>query len=245
MKINFFLPIKNEGKILEKNTLKLLNYCLAQNYNFAWEIIIAINGSTDNSLIISKKLTKKFKDKINYINYKKPGRGSAIKNSWLNSDADIVLYMDIDMAVSLDNINNLLNPIIKNKTDLAIGSRLLPDSKIKRSFIREFVSRNCNFFYRLFIGHKISDTQCGFKAIKKNVFYEISPYINDNNWFFDTEVIAFTQFLGYKIKEVPVNWEENRYDKRKSKVNLIKDSFIHFINLINLRWRIKKLLKKI
>jgi selenophosphate synthetase-related protein len=114
----------------------------------------------------------------------------------------------------------------------------LPDSKINRSFIRELSSQSYNFLSKIILGHNFSDLQCGFKAIKVDVFNKIAPYIKDNKWFFDTELIFFTNYFGYKIKEMPVDWQENRYDKRKTKVNLIKDSFKFIINLIKLKIKI-------
>lgn len=240
MKIDLCLPVYNEEKILANNVLKLLNYCQAQNFNFNWEIVIVINGSSDKSYQIAKELSKSYPLKIKTKNITEPGRGNALKTYWLQSSADIVSYMDADLAVSLDNISDLVTPLINNDCDCVIGSRLLPQSKIKRTFIREVFSRGCNLFYRIITGYKISDTQCGFKAIKKEVFKKISPYIKNKKWFFDTEIITYTLFRGYKLKEIPVEWEENRFNKRKSKVNLIKDSFLYFRNLLTLKYRMLK-----
>lgn len=240
MLIEFCLPVYNEEKILEKNIVKLLKYCQAKNFDFDWRIVIINNGSTDNSSNVCHKLIEKY-DKIGYSRITNPGRGMALKEYWLLSKADIVAYMDIDIAVSLENISDLINPLASSEADLVIGSRLMRGSSIERSFIREVVSRGCNIFYRLIMGHRISDTQCGFKAMKTGIFRKISGNIRDAKWFFDTEIIFFTHFFGYKIKEIPVNWEENRYDERKSKVSLMKDSIIHFNNLLKLKKRVKKM----
>ena len=133
-----------------------------------------------------------------------------------------------------DSINNQ----IKNKADLTIGSRLLPESKIERSFIRELSSQSYNFLSRVILNHNFSDLQCGFKAIKNKTFKKISPHIKGDKWFFDTELVAFTNYFKFRVKEIPVNWSENRYDERKSKVNLLKDSIKFFINLIKLKIRV-------
>jgi len=239
MLIDFCLPIYNEEKILEKSILTLLNYLKNQNYNFLWQIIIVINGSSDKSRLISKSLSEKY-PLIKYVEYAQAGRGNALKEYWLQSRADIVLYMDIDLAVSLDDITKLLTPIINNKADLAIGSRLMPESKIKRSFIRELSSQSYNFLSRIILSHHFSDMQCGFKAIKTEAFEIISPNIKSHKWFFDTELISFAKKFGYNIIEVPVDWSENRYDKRKSKVNLFFDSLKFLVNLIKLKFRLIK-----
>jgi glycosyltransferase involved in cell wall biosynthesis len=238
MLIEFCLPVYNEEKILEKNVLTLLNYCLAQPYDFDWRIVVVINGSSDNSLAISGRLKKEHTERINFINIPEPGRGQALKKYWLQSQADILTYMDIDLAVSLDSILSLVQPIIDNQADLMIGSRLMPDSKISRSFIRELSSQSYNFLSRVILGHNFSDMQCGFKAIKSDAFKKIAPLINDAKWFFDTELIIFTKKLGFRVKEIPVDWSENRYDTRKSKVHMFRDSFKFFCDLIRLRIRL-------
>lgn len=237
MFIEFCLPVYNEEKILKNNVLKLLNYCNNQNFGFDWQIIIINNGSTDNSEKICQELSDKY-EKIKLENIKQSGKGRALKTYWQKSKADIIVYMDVDLAVALDNILDLISPIIKENYDLVIGSRLLPDSKIKRSFIRELSSRSYNWLSRIILNHAFSDLLCGFKAIKTDVLKKITPYIKNNKWFFDTELIVFADYFGYRIKEIPVDWHENRYDERKSKVNVLRDGLKFLVNLIVLRVRI-------
>ncbi len=240
MVVEFCLPVYNEEQILRSSVLMLLNYCKNQNFGFNWQIVIIVNGSSDATLNISKELSQEYHKHIKYINIKKAGRGQALKKYWLLSRADIVSYMDIDLAVSLDNIQGLISPILKNRSDLVIGSRLLPDSNIQRSFLRELSSQGYNFLSRLILGHKFSDLQCGFKAIKLSKFKAIASYITSDQWFFDTELVIWAKYSNFKIKEIPVNWEENRYNKRKSKVNIAKDSAKFLINLIKLKKRLKQ-----
>lgn len=240
MLIEFCLPVYNEERILKNNILKLLEYCQAQNYNFDWKIVIIVNGSSDQSLPISEELSKIYANKIKTINIKQSGKGRAIKSYGLKSKADIFVYMDVDLAVSLDNISQLINPIINNKADLVIGSRLLPDSKIKRSFIRELSSQTYNFCSRMILKHRFSDLQCGFKAARIDVCKKVIPHIKDDNWFFDTELVFFAHYFKFLIKEIPVDWSENRYEQRKSKVNLFRDGIKFILNLLKLKVRIRQ-----
>ena len=244
MKVEICLPIYNEEKILEKNVNTLINYCLEKNFGFDWKIVIVINGSKDGSLKISQSLKEKFPALIDYVNFEDPGRGQALKKYWGKSEADIVTYMDIDLAVSLNHLDDLIWQIIEDQTDLTIGSRLLPESKIKRSFIRELSSQTYNFLSRVILGHNFSDMQCGFKAIRKKSLEKIIEHLQEQKWFFDTELILFAKQNGLRIKELPVDWSENRYDERKSKVNLLKDSLKFFYNLIRLKGRLIKTKKR-
>ncbi len=238
--IDFCLPVYNEEKILRPNALKLWQWCQENNLPFSWQITIVVNGSTDQSFNIARALAEKYQQ-IKAVNIAAPGRGQALKKYWLTSQADILAYMDIDLAVSLDNISALIQPILQGKADLVIGSRLLPESKIERSTVRELSSQGYNFLSRLILGHRFSDLQCGFKAVRADTFQKISSLTKDEKWFFDTELIMFAHWSGAKVREIPVDWSENRYDQRQSKVKVIKDSFKFFINLLKLKIKLRKL----
>lgn len=238
MKVDLCLPVYNEAKILEANAKKLLEYCLTAGFPFEWRVVLVINGSSDESLLIAKKVRSELPGLVEVVEFKEKGRGFAIKKYWLDSPADIVAYMDTDLAVSLTHIKKLISSIADEGFDLAIGSRLLPESKIERSFGREMVSQSYIFLSRLILNHRFSDLQCGFKAVKRESFLKVAPYIKGKNWFFDTELIVFSKHCGLRVKEVPVEWEENRYDQRRSKVNVLRDSFGFLMEILVLRLRI-------
>lgn len=239
MLIHFAIPIYNEKQLLKKNALKLLNFLNQENYKFDWQIILIINGSSDGSEKIAQNLERKYY-KINYFIIKEKGKGNAIKKALEKSMADVFIYMDIDLAVSLKNINNLISEI-KKGSDIVIGSRLLKNSKVKRSFFGNLRSKSYIFLSKIVFRHDISDLQCGFKAIKKDAWKKIRPFIKDKKWFFDTELLIFAQIFNLKITEIPVDWSENRYEKRISKVRVIRDSLDFIKKLKTLKKRIKKL----
>ncbi|MCX6796072.1 MAG: glycosyltransferase [Candidatus Falkowbacteria bacterium] len=243
MLVEFSIPVYNEAKILKKNVLTLFDYLDKKNLPYAWQIMIVANGTTDDSIFYCTELAQQFLGKINFVDIKKAGKGQALKQSWMASAADIILFMDIDLAVSLADIEKLVSPLIAGQADLAIGSRLMSESKIERSFIRELSSQTYNFLSRIILRHNFSDMQCGFKAIKIEAFKKVAPFLQDPKWFFDTELIIFTNALGYRVKEIPVDWSENRYDERKSKVHFLRDGLKFSWNLIKLKNKILKLKK--
>lgn len=244
MKVLICLPIRNEEKILATNVKILWDYFSKEKFIFKWEIVLTINGSNDNSSIIAQSLAEKFEKKIKVLELTKKGKGRAVKHCFDRyNNRDILVYMDVDLAVSLDNLPALLSPIIENHADLTLGSRLLKNSQVKRSFNRSFVSRLYNFLSRKLLKHKLSDLQCGFKAIKAEKYKIIRPYLKDNYWFFDTEWIAFANYFNFKIKEIPVNWRDNRYQKRKSGVKILSDGWQFFKSLYKLRIRLKRVKK--
>jgi len=238
MTIDICLPVFNEEDIIATNVNRLFDYCHNQNFDFDWQIVIINNGSTDKTKGISLQLLS---DKIKYFEVKQVGRGHALKKYWLHSNRDILVYMDIDMAVSFDHIIGLICPIISGEADFVIGSRRLADSKYQRSFFRDIVSKIYIFLLHKILRCNYSDLQCGFKAIKNDKFRKLSPYLEDGSWFFDTElIIIFSIFYG-QVKEVAVDWKENRYKNRKSKVSVLRDSLSSFINILKLRKRIESL----
>ncbi|MFZ4648461.1 MAG: glycosyltransferase [Patescibacteria group bacterium] len=239
MKIEFCLPVYNESQIIQKNLAELLKYCKNQDFPFDWQIVLIVNGSNREFEELAKRIADSSDQKIKTVIYQKDGKGRAIKKYASESSAEILVYMDSDLAVSLENLPMLINPIIRGKADLVIGSRMLPTSKRKRSWPREASSRIYVLLSQLILRHRFSDMQCGFKAIKLGLFIKLIPSIHDNYWFFDTELIYFAKKSKATILEIPVDWSENRYQLRKSKISIIKHGLIFVLRLIQLRLRRK------
>lgn len=205
--VNIAIPVFNEKKELKNNTLKLYEF-LKKNADFKWEITIADNASTDNSPVIGMNLAKKYKE-INYLRLDKKGRGRAVIKAWNNSQANILAYMDIDLSTDIKHLPNLVKAL-QNGADLAVGSRLLKQSRVeKRSYKREFISRIYNILIKLLFQTKFSDAQCGFKAITKKAARQILPEIKDKGWFMDSELLIIAEKSGFNLYEEPVLWIDN------------------------------------
>ncbi|MDQ1246514.1 MAG: hypothetical protein QG597_882, partial [Actinomycetota bacterium] len=137
------------------------------------------------------------------------GRGRALRHVWATSDADVVAYMDVDLATDLDALLPLVAPLVSGHSDIAIGTRLARGSHVARGPKREFVSRTYNAMLRAFLGVKFSDAQCGFKAVRTDRVRELLPLIADEEWFFDTELLVVAERAGLRIHEVPVDWTDD------------------------------------
>ncbi len=241
MLVDFCLPTKNEALILENILAQLISYCDRSDFDFSWRIVVIINGSNDSSADIAQEFKQRFPDKVDFIEVAEPGRGRALKRYWSSSSADIFSYMDCDLAVSLDNLIDLIKPLANNEADLAIGSRLSAGAAIKRSLFREIVSQSYNLLSRLMLGHKLADLQCGFKAVRRETFLALKPYLADDYWFFDTELAILAMRSGFRLREVPVDWQENRYQRRPSTVKVFSDSLTFMKNLAAFRRRLRKI----
>jgi glycosyltransferase involved in cell wall biosynthesis len=243
MKIDFCLPIKNEESIVADNIKQLISYLNSLNLDFPWQITGVINGSDDDSYQIFKRIADKYPAKVRCLSILEAGKGRAIKAAWKSSSADILIFMDIDLSVSLFSLPDLFLPLINNQADLVIGSRFLPASKTKRSWQRSLISRFYVFLSRFILSHEQSDLQCGFKAIRKDLFEKIEKYLRDDYWFLDTELLIFAHLLQARVKEIPVDWEEKRQKGRKGNIRIFKDSCGFIFNLIKLQRFLKKVKK--
>ncbi|MCH8345988.1 MAG: glycosyltransferase family 2 protein, partial [Chloroflexi bacterium] len=122
---------------------------------------------------------------------------------------DVVSYMDVDLSTGLEAFPALIAAIAEGEYDIAIGSRLMPGARVKRSLKRRVLTTGYNLLIKAMFLTRFSDAQCGFKAVSRRAAQRVLPLIEDNNWFFDTELLILAEKLGYRVKDVPVSWEED------------------------------------
>lgn len=214
--IDIVVPVLNEEKILQKSITTLDEY-MAKHLPYRYQITIADNGSQDKTLEIAKRLAEKYQS-VRVVSLAERGRGRALKRVWQSSPADILTYMDVDLSTSLDDFLTMIQPLVAGEAGVAIGSRLMKDSRTSRGLKREFISRCYNSIIKWTSCTKFSDAQCGFKAIRRDVAAKFLPKIKDNEWFFDTELLIKTERAGVPIYEQPVTWIEDT----DSRVKIVK-----------------------
>ncbi|OQX85256.1 MAG: hypothetical protein B6D55_07655 [Candidatus Omnitrophica bacterium 4484_70.2] len=219
MKLEIVLPVYNEEEILEKNVIRVKNFL--KKHNFRFTISIVDNGSTDNTYKIAKNLADK-NNNVFAFKLKKKGRGRALKFRVTSSSCAILGYMDIDLSADLYDFLMLYKEI-QNGYDIVIGSRLLPASSVRRSILRELLSRVYNKMVRRILSLPFFDYQCGFKLFRRENIAPLIPLIKNNNWFFDTELIFYAYRKNLKIREIPIRWKERKYGKVKLFPTIIGD----------------------
>jgi len=193
--VEIVIPIYNEERELEENINKLHSFLNKKLTDYLWRVTIADNASNDNSLTIAKKLSRE-KKQVSFIHLDQKGRGRAVKKAWRKSRADFLVYMDVDLSTDLNSLLPLILSL-RQGYDIAIGSRLLSQSKvINRPLKREVMSRVYNILIKLFFRVKVSDAQCGFKAVNRAVVADLLPHIKDNAWFFDSELLITAEKSG-------------------------------------------------
>lgn len=208
--VDIAIPVYNEEASLEKNIEKLLSHIEKKDLKrYETRLIIVNNASTDATNEIAKTLAHRHKN-IEVINLPHKGRGRAIRACWLKSTADVLAYMDVDLSADLRFLKSLLNAVAYEGADIAIGSRLAKGAKVSgRTALREIMSRGYNLLTRLLFCASFKDAQCGFKAISKPAFTRLEPLIQNQNWFFDSELLIVADKSGMRVAEIPIIWKDD------------------------------------
>jgi glycosyltransferase involved in cell wall biosynthesis len=204
--VEIVIPVYNEVATLEHNVAALRAY-LQTYVPYRCRITIANNASTDGTRIVAERLAAE--SGVHALHLDEKGRGRALKAAWLASDADVVAYMDVDLSTNLESFLPLIAPLVAGHSDVAIGSRLMRGAVVKRQWKREALSRAYNLLIRALFWHGFSDAQCGFKALTRAAAQTLLPAVEDDNWFFDTELLLLAEARGYRMHEVPVEWVED------------------------------------
>jgi len=206
--VSIVIPVYNEEAELAKSIQTLVSYFSTHLSDFRWIVTIADNASTDSTYALATKLAKE-NPKIYAIHLDQKGRGRAVKYVWSRGEYDYLVYMDVDLSTDLKHIPPILHALQRGY-DIAIGSRNLRGSQIYgRNLIRTITSKGYILLIKLLFWVHFSDAQCGFKAITKRVKDTLLPSIQDNEWFFDSELLIVGEKEGYRIYEEPVTWIDN------------------------------------
>jgi glycosyltransferase involved in cell wall biosynthesis len=185
------VPVFNEEKTLEGSIRRLHGY-LRATFPFSWRVVIADNASTDGTLAVARRLSYELPG-IEVLHLAEKGRGRALRAVWSEGQAPVRAYMDVDLSTDLAALLPLVAPLLSGHSDLAIGSRLARGASVTRSRRRELISRAYNRLLRLALRARFSDAQCGFKAIRADVLTTLLPLVEDEEWFFDTELLVLAQ----------------------------------------------------
>ena len=230
--LEIVLPVLNEERSLRASTTRLHEFLAANLTGYEWRILIADNGSTDSTPDVAAGLTRDY-ERVGYLRLEQRGRGRALKRAWLESGADILAYMDIDLSTELEATVKLVESIASGEYDLAIGSRLKRGAVVMgRSPLREFISRGYSLLFRTMFFTGFRDAQCGFKAISRQAGRELLPLVQDTTWFFDTELLLLAENNGYAIDEIPVRWT----DDPDSRVRIVRTAWGDLKGLLRLRF---------
>jgi putative flippase GtrA len=229
-RVDIVVPVYNEQAVLEDSIRRLHAYCSAELAH-DWRIVIADNASTDATLRVARELAAML-ERTTVLHLERKGRGRALRTAWSASDADVLCYMDVDLSTDLRALPPLISALASGHSEVAIGTRLAPGSRVVRGRKRELISRSYNRLLRVTLRARFSDAQCGFKAIRADAARRLLPQIADQGWFFDTELLVCAQRHGMRIHEVAVDW----IDDPDSRVDILSTALGDLRGVVRMRF---------
>ena len=173
------------------------------------------------------------------VSDRRGGKGAAITRGFNKLKSDILVFVDADGSIPAKSVKRVCDSVIKLDADLAVGSRRHPDSNIKfhQSNVRKLLGDGFSVLSRVLLDAKLHDYQCGVKAINRKVWEEVRRDIEKKGFSWDIELISIVSMRGYKIKEIPIEWD----DQPGSTVKIIPTVLELFNALFTVRRKIKKL----
>ena len=205
--LEIVIPVYNEAQQLAASVTALRTF-LDTKFPLTTVVTVVDNASTDDTWTIASGLAASLPG-VQTLHLEQKGRGRALRAAWTASQSPVVAYMDVDLATGLDALLPLVAPLLSGHSDVAIGTRLASGAKVVRGARREIISRTYNLLLKFALGNSSSDAQCGFKALRREAIEAVLPLVDDESWFFDTEVLITAQRLGLRIYEVPVDWVDD------------------------------------
>ena len=229
--IDLVIPTYNEERVLRDSVVRTLAF-LDGHPEHAWRVVIADNGSRDRTPAIARELEAEHPGRVVALDVLARGRGIALRVAWLTSPAEVCAYMDADLSTDLAHLPELVDPVAADEADVTLGTRLHPGAARTRSRFRELTSRGYILLLRHLGGLRVSDAQCGFKALRREAVRALVPLVRDDGWFFDSELLLVAQESGYRLREVPVRWVEDR----DSRVQVLRTAWRDLRGI----WRVRR-----
>ncbi|MBU2637809.1 MAG: glycosyltransferase [Nanoarchaeota archaeon] len=239
--VSIVIPVYNAAKVLE-DCVRLVTAEIKPSIK-DYEIIIAEDASMDGSTEIATKLAKEDAHIVHIHSDKKQGRGKALTNAFSAARGNIVMYIDADLDISPKYIP-LFIEYLKSEYDIVFASKRHPEANAKSPILRKILSISYNRLVRLLFKSKVYCHQGGMKGFKRKAILKILPYVQNNKWFWDTEVLVIAQWMGCQLKEIPVTCD---YGFKGTTVSSFKDAYGMFVEAIQFKKReseIKKQLTK-
>ncbi|WP_440007491.1 flippase-like domain-containing protein [Halomicrococcus sp. SG-WS-1] len=221
VEVSVVLPAYNEEATIEntvETTLDTLESFLPSN---SFEVIVAEDGCDDRTPDIADRMAAEDSRVRHFHSDERLGRGGALNRAFEAANGETLVYFDTDLATDMRHLEELVESVRSGEYDVATGSRWMPGDEADRPAKRDFASRGFNGLTRLFLGSGLRDHQCGFKAFDRAALFDLLENVEDEHWFWDTEVLVRAQRRGYRVKEFAVDWTP----KGDTKVDLVRDVF--------------------
>lgn len=231
MTYSIVIPAYNESSRLRPTLDTLLRYVHDQQWDV--EILVVNDGSSDDTAQVVREYGKIHPEILLLENPGNRGKGFSVRNGMLHARGDICLFTDADLSSPIEEAQKLL-AAINAGADLAIGSRWLKAElqTERQPLYRQAFGRIFNLVLRVVLGMRFVDTQCGFKAFRREAVQRIFPLQKIERWGFDPEILYLARRAELKVAEVPVVWAHSE----GTRLSPVKDGIRMFGEVLRIRW---------
>ena len=231
--LSIVIPAYNEERRLPDSLDQIDAFVKAQDYGV--EVIVVDNNSSDRTPDVARSVAAE-RPYVRLLHEPVQGKGAAVKTGMLDARGEYLFICDADLSMPIEEVSKFVPPAL-NGHDVAIASREAPGARrYDEPEYRHVMGRVFNFIVRVLALPKIQDSQCGFKAFRREIAHEVFPLQTIDGWGFDVEVLFIARSRGYKLIEVPINW----YYRANSRIHPIRDAINIFIEVLRVRingWR--------
>lgn len=231
--LSIVIPAYNEESRIRGTLTETFDYLDKQSYES--EVIVVNDGSRDRTVEVVREFERHVGDRLRLLeNPGNRGKGYSVQNGMLRAKGEIALFYDADLATPTSEIVKVVEPIAENRYDVVFGSRALDRSLIgiRQSSIREAVGRVGNLIQFALTGLTFKDTQCGFKAFRREAAQSVFRLQRIEGFGFDPEILFIAKKLGWRLLETPVRWNH----VEGSKVNPISSPIKVLLEVSTIRW---------
>jgi glycosyltransferase involved in cell wall biosynthesis len=228
---SFVVPAYNESSRIRPTLDKILRYAAEQKWDA--EILVVDDGSHDDTADVIRDYARAHSQIRLVQNPGNRGKGFSVRNGMVHARGDICLFTDADLSSPISEAQKLF-AAIGDGADVAIGSRWLrAELQTERQpLYRQAFGRIFNLVLRLFLGLHFKDTQCGFKAFRREAAQRIFPLQKIERWGFDPEILYIARRLGFEVAEVPVVWAHSE----GTRLHPFRDGVRMFVDVLHIRW---------
>ncbi len=237
--LSIVIPAYNEQNRIGRTLDEILRFLKTQNYHA--EVIVVDDGSTDETALRVAERTGQYHDHGHQlrvlVNNPNRGKGYSVKRGLTDATGEILLFTDADLSSPITEAPKLVDPIAEGRADVTFGSRALNPELIgvHQPRMRELGGTVFNLCMRTITGLRFKDTQCGFKAFRREAALPVFPLQRIERFGFDPEVLYIAKKQGNRLLEVPVVWDHCEGGELQNKFNYVRDSINMFADLIRIR----------
>ena len=237
--LSIIIPAYNEANRIGPTLDEVLRFLCAAPYRA--EVIVVNDGSSDRTADVVSERVAAYREAGHDLrlltNTPNRGKGYSVRRGVSEARGAVILFTDADLSSPITEAPKLIEPILDNRADVVFGSRAINRELIgvHQPAMREFGGKVFNFFMQAITGLRFKDTQCGFKAFRREAARPVFERQRIERFGFDPEVLYIARKHGGRLLEVPVVWNHAEGGELQSKLNYMRDSINMFTDLLRIR----------